>query len=117
MTEPDDVWTVEELLWTGGTDAYRARMAPLCMMAFPGPGILRGTDILDALAAAPRWTRVDMTGRQMAETDDLRVLAYRAHALRDGDAPYDALCSSTWTRTAEGWRIIQHQQSPLPDHA
>ncbi|EAQ05110.1 hypothetical protein OB2597_07490 [Pseudooceanicola batsensis HTCC2597] len=112
MPEPD-IWETEKLLWTGGTDAYRRRLGASCLMAFPGMGILQGEEILDAIADAPRWSEVDFVGKRVIETNGLTVLAYRAHALRDGDAPYDALCSSTWQHTAEGWRIVQHQQSPL----
>ena len=112
MSDPE-IWTVEEILWTGGTDAYRRRMAPLCLMAFPGIGVLKGDEVLDALTEAPRWSEVKMEGRNMIETDGLIVLAYTAHAQRDGDSPYHAVCSSTWRETPNGWRIIQHQQSRI----
>ena len=112
MTD-QDIWTAEGLLWTGGTDAYRNRMGRTCMMAFPGPGILQGEEILDALADAPRWSEVAMAGRHLAQSDGLIVLGYTARAQRDGDAPYSALCSSTWIDTPAGWRIVQHQQSPV----
>lgn len=112
MIDPD-IWKVEEVLWTGGTDAYRRRMAPLCLMAFPGVGVLKGEEILSALADAPRWSEVRMDGRTMIETDGLLVLAYEAHAQRDGDSPYTATCTSTWRETPDGWRIVQHQQSAL----
>lgn len=108
-----EIWTIEEILWTGGTDAYRRRMAPLCMMVFPGIGVLKGDEVLDALADAPRWSEVVMEGRTLIETDGLTVLAYTATAQRDGDSPYSAYCSSTWRETPDGWRIVQHQQTPL----
>jgi len=107
-----EIWTIEELLWTGGTDAYRRRMSPLCLMVFPGVGILKGEEILDALAHAPRWSEVRMEGRTLIEADGLISLAYTAHAQRDGDAPYHAFCGSTWRDTPEGWRVFQHQQTP-----
>ena len=113
LHSPSDIWKVEELLWTGGTDAFERRLGPICTMAFPGAGILDRDDILPTLSLAPRWSHVDMRKRHQAETNGTIVLAYHAHALREGDAPYDALCSSTWVDTADGWRIVQHQQSPL----
>ncbi|WP_375691574.1 nuclear transport factor 2 family protein [Pseudooceanicola sp. LIPI14-2-Ac024] len=117
MTDDDDIWTAEELLWTGGTDAFRNRLAPACLMAFPGIGALEGEAILDSLKDAPRWQTVEMAGRHRVETDGIAVLAYTATGLRDGDAPYTALCTSTWVSTPDGWRLAQHQQAPLPDPA
>jgi len=113
MAEQSDIWTIEELLWTGGTDAFRARMAPTCLMAFPGLGTLQGEEILDSLKDAPRWQHVRMDARHLAETDGLAVLSYRATAIREGDQAYHALCMSTWKNTTGGWRLVQHQQSDL----
>ncbi|WP_160382068.1 nuclear transport factor 2 family protein [Pseudooceanicola pacificus] len=113
MTDDTKLWDIEELLWTGGTDALRNRLAPACLMSFPGTGVLEGEAILDSLKDAPRWQQVAMDSRHLARTDGLAVLCYTASALRDGDAPYRAMCSSTWARTGDGWRLVQHQQTPL----
>ncbi|MGR3453250.1 nuclear transport factor 2 family protein [Pseudooceanicola sp.] len=114
MTREDDIWTIEELLWTGGTDAFRNRLAPACLMAFPAIGALEGEEILDSLKDAPRWQSVEMTGRHRVETDGLAVLCYHAKGQREGDAPYEAICTSTWVNGSGGWRLVQHQQSPIP---
>ena len=111
MSHHDDIWSIEELLWTGGTDAFRNRMAPACLMAFPGIGVLEGDAVLDSLKDAPRWQSVEMAGRHRVETDGVTVLSYRATGMRDGDAPYTALCTSTWPRGRDGWRLGQHQQA------
>ena len=113
MTDEDDIWTIEDLLWTGGTDAFRNRLSPACLMAFPGIGVLQGEQIMDSLKQAPRWQSVSMEGRHKAETDGVAVLGYVATGLRDGDAPYHAQCTSTWVRSAQGWRLVQHQHTPL----
>lgn len=45
--------------------------------------------------------------------DDLLVLAYKAEGKRDGAAPYNAYCTSTYRRADDGrWRLVQHQQTP-----
>ncbi|GGH52498.1 DUF4440 domain-containing protein [Frigidibacter albus] len=111
MTAP--IWTLEAALWTGGLPEYRKSMDPSCMMVLPGPGILQGEAILASLEAAPRWREVDMAGRHLAETDGLCVLGYVATANREGAAPYRAACSSAWVRRESGWKIVQHQQTPL----
>ena len=112
MAQQHDIWTIEELLWTGGTDTYRTRLAPGCMMAFHGLGVLQGEEILESLKDAPRWQSVEMTARHTSETDGIVVISYVATGYRDGDAPHRVLCTSTWRRTGNGWRLVQHQQAP-----
>ena len=54
----------------------------------------------------------------MAEThaappsEDLLVLAYKVRGRRDGAAPYDAYCTSTYRKADDRWRLVQHQQTP-----
>jgi hypothetical protein len=116
MVDPEtgpEIWKAEEVMWTGGTDAFQRRMGPVCVMTFPGIGVLERDEILPTLAVAPRWSHIDMKEKHLAETDGMIVLGYRAYAIRDGDAPYNAFCSSTWISTPEGWRIVQHQHTPI----
>lgn len=113
MSTTDDIWQIEELLWTGGTDVFRTRLAPTCLMAFPGIGMLEGDEIFESLKDAPRWTSVEMTGRHRLETDGLTVVGYTATGRREGEDPYHALCTSTWLNAAGGWRLVQHQQSRI----
>ncbi len=112
MADEDDIWRIEELLWTGATDAFERRMADGCLMAFPGIGALAGEEIVESLKDVPRWQSVRMETRRCVETDGITVLSYIATGLRDGDPPYRALCTSTWRQTPQGWRLVQHQQSP-----
>ncbi len=111
----DAIWRQEENFWLAAPADAAAMLDPDCLMAFPGPpGLLVGADaIRPTLAQAPRWTRVTMTDRAIATpTEDLAVLAYRAEARRGEAPPWRALCTSTWRRTATGWRLVQHQQTP-----
>jgi hypothetical protein len=109
-----DLWTIEHRLWLDGAEAYADLMAPRCVMAFAPMGILQDQAIVDSLRGAPRWTFVEMTGQVLARPmPDLAILAYRARARRDGADPYAALCTSTYLRLGERWRIAQHQQTPL----
>ena len=106
----DEVWALEEGWWTMGAAEARRRMHPSCVMVFAS-GILQGEAILAGIDTAPRWDSVQMTDRHGVETEDCVVLAYRAVATRQGKA-YAALRCSTWVRQAEGWQLIQHQQTP-----
>lgn len=110
----DVLWLIEERFWTSA-DAHRDTLDPGCLMAFPAPaGLLAGPGIAEGLAGAPRWTRVEMTERPLAQpAPDVAVLAYRARGVREGAAPYEAFCTSTCCSSAGAWRLIQHQQTPI----
>ena len=113
MTD-EDAWRVEERFWTGGADHYREALDPACVMAFPSPaGIIKGPEVVQSLAGAPRWSSVTMTETHAGRpSDNLLVLAYKARGRRDGTAPYDAYCTSTYRKVGARWRLVQHQQTP-----
>lgn len=113
MTD-EDVWRMEERFWTGEERHYRDALDPACVMAFPPPaGIIEGPAVTRSLAGAPRWASVTMAGTHVGRpSDDLIVLAYRARGQRDGAAPYEAYCTSTYSSAGDRWRLVQHQQTP-----
>lgn len=84
-------------------------------MVLPAPPhVLAGREAIEAVSDTPRWTRVELTDRQVQRPQEgLIVIAYKAHAERDGIAPYTAFCTSTYRRLGhEDWRVVQHQQTP-----
>lgn len=110
----EDRWADEEAWWTLGAAEARRRAHPSCVMAL-AQGLLQGEEIFAALDTTPRWQAVAMLERRVVEGEDAVVLAYRARAERQGEAPYEAICTSTWVRQQDGWRLIQHQQTaPAP---
>ncbi|HEX2256307.1 MAG TPA: nuclear transport factor 2 family protein [Afifellaceae bacterium] len=111
----DELWALEEEFWTGGEKHFRRALAPDCVMAFPAPvGILAGEAIVESLRHAPRWSSIAMRERHTAQpSPDLAVLAYLAEAKRGEAAPYRGYCTSTYRRTPKGWRLVQHQQTPV----
>jgi hypothetical protein len=115
MSNDGELWSFEERFWTGDEGFYNERIAPGCVMVFPKPaGILIGTAILDALRGAPRWTSVEMAGRQSGHAAaDTVTLAYEAKGERQGHDPYTALCSSTYRKVGGKWVLVQHQQTPI----
>ena len=114
MTDAE-FWEVERSLWLGGPEAFRAWVAAECLMVFPAPaGILDGPAILEGLAAAPRWERVEMSGRRspaQRRGGGGARLPRGGAARRDG-VPHSALCSSTYVALAGDWWLVQHQQTP-----
>jgi hypothetical protein len=111
----DELWSVEEKLWTNGADQYERTLDAQCVMAFPAPaGIMLGRKIVESLEGAPRWTSVTMGERHLVRPmPDVTILAYRARGTRDGAPAYEAYCTSTYRRASDGWRLVQHQQTPL----
>lgn len=78
------------------------------------PFILTGQQAIDAVAATPRWSRIELSERQVARPQEgIIVIAYKARGEREGVPSYEAHCTSTYRRLAhEEWRVIQHQQTP-----
>ena len=109
-----EIWSIEEELWTGGPDHYRKIMDPHCVMAFPAPaGILSCDAIMKSLDDMPRWSSVEMSDQHAQRpAHELIVLAYKAEGEREGYKAYRVFCTSTYCLAGDGWRLIQHQQSP-----
>jgi len=106
------IWALEEQFWLKGQSFYAQRLDPACVMAFPGIGLMRATEVLDSLKQAPRWASVEMLDRSTGHPgDQLVVLGYTATAQRDGREPYRCYCTSTYRYDGEGWMLIQHQQT------
>ncbi|AWI57748.1 hypothetical protein AB395_00002095 [Sinorhizobium fredii CCBAU 45436] len=109
-----EAWERERRLWLEGAGLYQQLLDSECLMAFAPVGILAGVEIIRALDGMPRWLDVEMTEQRSARPNDsVLVLAYRADARRDPDVSYAAYCTSTYARTGEDWRLLQHQQTPI----
>ena len=108
----DPVWTLERSFWLEGASFYDAHLHAGAVMIFPHMGILDRISIIESLAAASRWTEVEMEERHSAAADHTIVLTYLAVARRDTDPPYRAFCSSTYVRTGDDWMMLAHQQTP-----
>lgn len=109
----DHIWQVEEDLWRKGEDAFRDMVDPGCLMAFPGLGVIGKDAAIAGLKDAPRWSEIALQDRHLSRIGkDLVVLGYKAAARRAGEAPYCCFATSTYRRTADGWQLMQHQQTP-----
>ena len=112
MTD-EEAWALEERFWLEGSSVYGAHLDPACLMAFPGIGVLRATDILDSLKRASRWESVDIIDRRISRPGaGLIVLGYAGEGHRYGAEIYRCFCTSTHRFDAGVWKLIQHQQTP-----
>lgn len=113
--EDQRVWAFEEGLWTGDAAHYRESIDGSCVTVLPKPPhVMSAEQAIEAVSATPRWSSVEMSERcVMRPQEGLIVVAYKAHARRQGAAEYHAYCTSTYRRVAhELWKVVQHQQTP-----
>lgn len=113
--DDDRVWAFEESLWVGEGDVYRKGVDPDARMALPAPPfIFSGEQAIEAVEATPRWSKVSFEDCTIARPQyGLIVVAYTAHAEREGRDEYIAHCTSTYRLTEEhDWQVVQHQQTP-----
>jgi uncharacterized protein (TIGR02246 family) len=98
----------------GGADFYEDLMADDGVMVFPGM-ILDKATTLTAIADAPPWQSFELADVQVIQgTPDSGIVTYRATAHRADEEPYRALMSSVYARRQRRWRLLLHQQTPIP---
>ncbi len=69
-------------------------------------------EVIDSMRGEP-WASYELEDeRVLALGEDCAVVAYTAHARR-AERDYHALVNSTYRRTADGWRLVLHQQTPF----
>ena len=107
---------MERRLWHEGAAAFDELLADDALVVVPmEPGILDRDACLDTIADAPRWTSVILhDARETHPGEGLRLLSYRAEAVKE-DRRFLAWCSSLWRETDAGWRLVHHQQTPVPE--
>lgn len=111
------IWEFEASLWTADAAHYREAIDEAALMVVPTvPYVLRGEEAIRAVSGTPRWTRVDFENRRVSRPQEgLIVIAYTAHAEKDGGEAYSAHCTSTYRRLGhDDWRVVQHQQTAPP---
>lgn len=115
--DDERIWEFERSLWLGDAERYRALIDDQCVMVVPRPPfVLSGEQAIASVSHTPRWEEVAFADQQvMRPQEGLIVIAYSAHARREGHQDYEAYCTSTLRRLGhDEWRVVQHQQtSPL----
>ncbi|PRY00963.1 DUF4440 domain-containing protein [Allonocardiopsis opalescens] len=125
MTTPTHPELLAELLerehagWralSAGTGAYYydAELTDDAVMVLPfGVGVLERAESIAAMAAAPPWSAYAIErARALPLGPDGGLLVYAVAAERKGQPPYSAEITSGYRRTADGWRLAFHQQTP-----
>jgi hypothetical protein len=112
-----NLWALEEEFWTADAAYCREHLATESLMVFPHPtGLLNRARAIASIAETPRWKSVSLNTRRLVRpAEHTAVLAYAVTADRGDDSSrYQALCSSTYVRLSGQWKLVIHQQTPLP---
>lgn len=97
-----------------GAAFYQSVLHDDCVMVFPGGLVIEGKQaILDSMDAPP-WESFAMQEPRLLDISaEVKTLAYRATAQREGQPPYQAMISSTYVLDQEGWKLVHHQHTPV----
>jgi uncharacterized protein (TIGR02246 family) len=97
-----------------GAAFYEDLMADDGVMVFPGM-VLDKAATVRAIADAPPWQSFELADLRVIEaTPDSGIVSYDATARRGGEDEYRALMSTVYARREGRWRLLLHQQTPVP---
>jgi hypothetical protein len=118
MSLEQELLAIEEGFWTDPDRVhyYGEHMAGDAVMVFPEPtGILDEAAIIETLEGGSAWAEVRIEDVDFVHLRDSgAILAYRAHARRDGGDSYSAYAASVYVLQDDGaWRLAFHQQTPI----
>lgn len=104
----------EALSSPDGAAFYDDLMADDGVMVFPGL-VLDKSATIRAIAGERPWASHELADVRVIEaTPDSGMVTYRATSQRKGEDPYRALMTTVYARRDGRWRLILHQQTPIP---
>lgn len=113
----DELLALERAFWTGDRHFFEENTDAECLVAFSPDmaGVMENKELAATVQDGNRWKTLDLDLKgTMQLSDDFFLLTYEAKAMRaDGDE-YHALVSSGYVRRADGWKMMFHQQTPVP---
>ena len=117
LASEKELLELEKGFWTLGESYFRANADKECLVAFPGMAkAMSNADLAATAIDTNRWRDLTIDLKGIVEPgSDVVMLTYEAHATRASGEPYNALVSSGYVRRANGWKMMFHAQSPLPD--
>jgi hypothetical protein len=118
MNLRDNLLAMEQRLWSGDTTDYRRTLDDDCLIAFTEAAGVTPRDVIADQADGNRWHDLDIEVEGFLQpTEDVALLTYHATAVRANDEPYEARVSSGYVRRDGDWKMMFHQQTPLPMEA
>ena len=121
MTEPlmsiqDDLLKIERGFWNSGADFYRQQLDDACITVFTEmAGAFKRDEVARMITDADRWRDIDFDVKGFLEpAPGFAILSYAVKATRKNGAPYAAVVSSGYVMRNSAWKMVFHQQTPLP---
>jgi hypothetical protein len=103
----------DALCTPNGAAFYADLMTDDAMMVFPAAAMTK-KESLAAMRAEKPWSSYKIEDpRVLRVGTGGRLVLYRATAKR-GARTYDALMTSIYVRRSDGWKMVFHQQTPVP---
>ncbi|SDC94657.1 nuclear transport factor 2 family protein [Glycomyces harbinensis] len=122
MTDFDELLALERSGWDAlceGTGAafYGSRMTEDGRMVLAHGVAMDRAQAAASLRDAPPWAGYELTDATLVPLGEgAAALVYTGRAWREGsETRFEALMSSAYVRTADGWRLALYQQTPIPD--
>jgi hypothetical protein len=109
---------LEEGFWRAAGDGrrYADNLASDAVHIIPGWGIAERDPVVAAVDDADAWQAFELEDLRVVNLgDDAAALVYTARAERPEQGVYVAAITSVYRRDAEDWKLVVHQQTPLPD--
>jgi hypothetical protein len=116
MALDDELFALEEKLWPGDAQFYRAHLDERCIVSFTEmAGIMEKEQIAGMIKAGQRWRDLKLKRQGFYQpTADTAIITYEVTATRDTGAPHHAHVSTVYVRRGDGWKMAFHQQSRFP---
>jgi hypothetical protein len=113
MTIADELMASERRLAHGRGREYAVTLTHDALVVVPG-AVLDRTACIAAMDASPGWDEAHLDEPRLVAAGEVATVVYEFRGRRGGDW-YVATLASTYRRTADGWRLALHQQTPRPD--
>jgi hypothetical protein len=116
MSIKDDLLELERGFWTGGADYYRQHLDDVCLTAFTEmAGAFKKEEIARMITDADRWRDLRLEPKGFLEpVPGIAILTYTVGAARKNGDPYAAAVTSGYVMRNGAWKMVLHQQTPLP---
>lgn len=121
MGTQDELLEIERGFWTGDAAYYRRYVDDRCLTVFTEmAGVMSAEEIAGTVEEGRRWAEPELTVRGLVTpVDGVAVVTYEARTAKPGKdgspgRAYHALVSSGYVRRDAGWKMMFHQQTPMP---
>jgi hypothetical protein len=116
MTIQDELTPIERGFWTGDAGYYRENLDDECVTVFAEmAGKFRKDQIAGMIKDKDRWRDLKLDVKGCLEpAPGFAILTYAVTASRHNKSPYAAVVSSVYVRRNGAWKMVMHQQTPLP---